>query len=61
MDWSPTIIRIVAPLTPPDEAEMVVLPPPTAVANPEALIVATAVFVESQLETEVRSLVLPSL
>ena len=47
--------------TVPEDAEMVVVPAEMPVARPEAFMVATAVALESQLDVEVMSLVLPSL
>jgi hypothetical protein len=51
-------LRVVVPVTVPAEvvtaAEMVVLPAPTAVAKPAVLMVATAMFEESQFAEEVR-------
>jgi hypothetical protein len=54
-------VRVVVPDTVPEVAVMVVVPPPTAVASPEVLMVATEVFDDNQLAVDVRFLVLPSL
>ncbi len=54
-------VSVVLPLTPPDDAVMVVVPGPTAVASPEMLMVATVRGDDSQLAVEVRFLVVPSL
>ena len=48
------------PTTPPDEAEMVVFPIETGVANPELLIMATEVLLEVQDEVVVTSPTDPS-
>lgn len=54
-------VNVVLPDTPPDEAVMVVVPGPTAVASPEMLMVATVPVDESQFAVEVRFFVVPSL
>jgi len=54
-------VRVVVPVTPPDDAVIVVVPGATAVARPETLMVATTPLDESQLAVEVKFLVVPSL
>jgi hypothetical protein len=54
-------VSVVVAVTPAEDAVMVVVPGARAVARPAALMVATAPFDESQLEAQVRSLVVPSL
>jgi hypothetical protein len=54
-------VRVVDPMTLPEVARMVVCPAPWVVANPEALIVATAVLVDVQVAVAVRFCVVPSL
>lgn len=54
-------VSVVEPVIPPNDAEMVVGPPATAVAKPPVLMVATDAVEDSQLAVLVRFLVLPSL
>jgi hypothetical protein len=54
-------VRVVDPLTEPENALMVVLPVPAAVAKPVLLIVATEVFEEPQVTEFVKFCVEPSL
>ena len=61
MDCSATTVRVAEPFTPDEEAEIVVVPPPAAVAKPEVLTVATDPLEESQFAVAVRFFVVPSL
>ena len=61
MDCNATTVNVVLPLIVPEVAEIVVVPPATAVASPAVLMVAVEVLEDSQLAVEVRFLVLPSL
>lgn len=62
MDFSGLVtVSVVVPVTPPELAVIVLVPPPTPVARPEMLMVATDELDDSQLAVEVRFLVLPSL
>ena len=54
-------VRVVEPAMEPEVAEIAVVPVPTPVASPSAVIVPTAVFVEFQFTRVVRFWVLPSL
>jgi hypothetical protein len=54
-----TVSDVVA-ATPPDDAPMVVPPAPTGVAKPVALIIATEVLLEVQVEVVVMSPIVPS-
>src|SRR5215472_829891 len=53
-------VRAAEPVTEPDDAVMLVLPTPSVVANPAALIVATAGLPDAQPTVPVRFCVLPS-
>ena len=54
-------LKVVEPVTVPDIAGIVAFPTPTAVATPEALIVATPVFEDVQLTEPVKFSAEPSL
>src|SRR5262245_15474196 len=53
-------VSVVLPLTDPEVAEIVVVPPATPVASPDALTVATDGVDEAQVTCAVRSCVVPS-
>jgi hypothetical protein len=55
------MVKVVAPVTPPEEAWIVVAPLVSAVARPELLMVATAVLDEVQFAVLLRFCVVPSL
>jgi len=61
METRATTVRVVEPLILPEEAVIVVVPPPTPVARPDVLMLATVVMEDSQLAVAVRFLVVPSL
>jgi hypothetical protein len=54
-------VNVVLPVTEPCAAVMIAFPPPTADANPELLMVATAVFDDDHVTWLVMFWVLPSL
>jgi hypothetical protein len=58
---TPDTVSVVEPVTPLEAAEIVVVPAPTPVARPEAVMLATDGLDEAQVAVEVRTFVLPSL
>jgi hypothetical protein len=54
-------VRTACPVTPPEEAVMLLVPVATAVTTPPVVIVATPVLEDSQFADDVKDLVVPSL